>query len=138
MMYELMCCDVRLPVDEEAEDGAGAGGAVNVEAATRRLLSQLARKNTIENVVPVLLALKRQLGASSPPPLCFHPFFHPSPYPSFHLALFLIVSCFFLIGAFLSVVSPALRSSSLLLLLISRRTKKAVGVSTVVETLINP
>ncbi len=41
---------------EEEEEG------VSVEGVTRRLLAQLARKNAIENVVPVLLALKRQLG----------------------------------------------------------------------------
>jgi hypothetical protein len=46
-----------LPGEDDGEEGG-----VSVEGATRRLLSQLARKNIVENVVPVLLSLKRQLG----------------------------------------------------------------------------
>jgi hypothetical protein len=48
-----------LVTDEDAEDG---GAGPSVEGATKRLLAQLARKNTVENVVPLLVALKRQLG----------------------------------------------------------------------------
>ncbi len=48
-----------LPGEDDGEEGG-----VSVEGATRRLLSQLARKNIVENVVPVLLSLKRQLGTS--------------------------------------------------------------------------
>ena len=46
---------------DDDDDGNGGG---SVEAATKRLLAQLARKNTVDNVVPVLIALKRQLGES--------------------------------------------------------------------------